>query len=174
MHRKLAEEFEADGDLKSAEEHYWQAGDGAAAVAMYRDAEQWADAYRCAKRNADERGDGKGAEQKQANIFNQKQKKPPHFSFQVLYMWAKSIGGDAAVKLLMRYEILYEAIDISLTKGFFFPFLTVLWFLTILVTLNLLLICAVLALASGCRKHNKNMRNIWRMKAIWTRPRSCI
>ena len=36
----------------------------------------------------------------------------------IVYSWAKSLGGDAAVKLLLRHELLEEAIGMAVTKRF--------------------------------------------------------
>lgn len=41
--------MESKGDLKEAEEQYMLAGDWSAAVNMYKNAEQWPDAFRIAK-----------------------------------------------------------------------------------------------------------------------------
>uniref|UniRef100_A0A914KFL7 Uncharacterized protein n=1 Tax=Meloidogyne incognita TaxID=6306 RepID=A0A914KFL7_MELIC len=94
--RRLAEELEQKGDLRAAEEQYMLAGDWAAAIDMYQQAGQWADAHRLAKASGGERAHK-----------------------QISYLWAKSLGGDAAVKLLLRHELLDEAINISVTKSDF-------------------------------------------------------
>lgn len=92
--RRLAEELEQKGDLKAAEEQYLLGGEWTAAMNMYREAEQWADAYRIAKFEGDDRAHK-----------------------QIAYLWAKSLGGDAAVKLLQRHSLLQESIDIGIDKG---------------------------------------------------------
>lgn len=45
----MAEELERKGDLSMAEEHYMLSGDWARAVEMYKQAEQWPEAFRIAK-----------------------------------------------------------------------------------------------------------------------------
>lgn len=89
----MAENLEARGDLKAAEEQYLLSGDWASAVNMYKEAEQWSDAYRIAKSEGSDRAHK-----------------------QVAYLWAKSLGGDAAVKLLMRHNLLQEAIDLGVSQ----------------------------------------------------------
>jgi intraflagellar transport protein 172 len=61
-HKKLAEDLERKGDLRSAEEQFMLAGEWAAAMGMYEQAEQWADAHRLAKSHGGDRA------HKQANI----------------------------------------------------------------------------------------------------------
>jgi intraflagellar transport protein 172 len=55
---------------------------------MYRSANKWEDAYRLAKAHGG-----------------------PAISKQVAYLWAKSLGGDSAVKLLSKFGLLEEAIE---------------------------------------------------------------
>ncbi|MFH4973753.1 hypothetical protein AB6A40_000462 [Gnathostoma spinigerum] len=95
-YKHLASEFEERGDFKSAEEQYLKAKDWKAAVNMYRAAEKWADAYRIAKQE--------GGESVQK---------------QVLFLWAKSMGGDSAVKLLQKFNLLDESIDFACDNGAF-------------------------------------------------------
>lgn len=95
-HKRLAEELEEKGDLKGAEEQYLLAGDWKAVVNMYKEAEQWADAYRVAR--------AEGGDKVHKHIA---------------YLWAKSLGGDSAVKLLQRYGLLNEAIDMGSERGDF-------------------------------------------------------
>ncbi|KAK5981847.1 Intraflagellar transport protein osm-1 [Trichostrongylus colubriformis] len=87
-HKKLGMEHEERGDLRSAEEEYLKAGDIKAAINMYREKEMWTDAYRLAR--------SEGGEQEQK---------------QVALLWAKSLGGEAGVKLLNKFGMLNEAID---------------------------------------------------------------
>lgn len=77
---------------------------------MYKEHEQWADAYRVAKAEGSERA------HKQARINHYEADKAQ--VIQVVYMWAKSLGGDAAVRLLQRYGMLGEAIDMAIEKGY--------------------------------------------------------
>ncbi|VDM37534.1 unnamed protein product [Toxocara canis] len=95
-HKHIAGDLEERGDLKAAEEQYLKAGDWKSAVNMYRAAEEWNDAYRIAKQEGGE------AAQKQ-----------------VAYLWAKSLGGDSAVKLLQKFNLLDESIDFACENGAF-------------------------------------------------------
>uniref|UniRef100_A0A914PIN1 Uncharacterized protein n=1 Tax=Panagrolaimus davidi TaxID=227884 RepID=A0A914PIN1_9BILA len=95
-HKRLAEELEEKGDLQGAEEQYLLGGDWKSAVNMYKEAGQWAEAYRIAKAHGGDRV-------------------PQH----IAYHWAKSLGGDSAVKLLQRHGLLNEAIDLGVEKGEF-------------------------------------------------------
>ncbi|CAJ0583461.1 unnamed protein product, partial [Mesorhabditis spiculigera] len=95
-HKRLGEEHEAAGDLKGAEEEFLKAGEYKMAIDMYRKAEQWSDAYRLAKT------EGGDTIQKQVG-----------------FLWAKSLGGDAAVKLLTRFNMLSDAIDFAIENGAF-------------------------------------------------------
>ncbi|KAJ1353159.1 Intraflagellar transport protein osm-1 [Parelaphostrongylus tenuis] len=87
-HKRLGMEHEERGDLRLAEEEYLKAGDIKAAINMYREKEMWTEAYRLARTE--------GGEQEQK---------------QVALLWAKSLGGEAGVKLLTKYGMLNEAID---------------------------------------------------------------
>ncbi|XP_041357336.1 intraflagellar transport protein 172 homolog isoform X2 [Gigantopelta aegis] len=87
-HQLLATELETEGNLRQAEQHFIEAGDWKAAVNMYRAHDSWDEAYRVAKNHG-----GQIAAK------------------QVAYMWAKSLGGDSAVKLLHKYGFLESAID---------------------------------------------------------------
>uniref|UniRef100_A0A914XG62 Anaphase-promoting complex subunit 4-like WD40 domain-containing protein n=1 Tax=Plectus sambesii TaxID=2011161 RepID=A0A914XG62_9BILA len=95
-HKHLASDLEEKGQLREAEQHYMDAGEWKSAVNMYRAAEQWEDAYRIAKAS------GGDTAQKQ-----------------VAYMWAKSLGGDSAVKLLQKFNLLDETIDLACDNGAF-------------------------------------------------------
>ncbi|CAJ0935299.1 unnamed protein product, partial [Mesorhabditis belari] len=95
-HKRLGEEHETAGDLKAAEEEYLKAGEYKMAIDMYRKAEMWSDAYRLAKT------EGGDIVQKQVG-----------------FLWAKSLGGDAAVKLLTRFNMLSDAIDFAIENGAF-------------------------------------------------------
>ncbi|KAL3102659.1 hypothetical protein niasHT_029470 [Heterodera trifolii] len=96
-HRRLAQELEDKGDLRGAEEQFLLSGDWTAAVEMYERTEQWADAHRIALNEAD----------------NDRAHK------QVAYQWAKSLGGDSAVKLLNKHQLLEETINMAITKNDF-------------------------------------------------------
>ncbi|XP_070555163.1 intraflagellar transport protein 172 homolog [Ptychodera flava] len=87
-HLHLAKELEAENTLRPAEHHYTEAGDWKAAVNMYRAHDMWDESYRIAKAHG--------------GVTAAKQ---------VAYLWAKSLGGDSAVKLLNRFGLLEAAID---------------------------------------------------------------
>ena len=87
----LAKELEANNNLKQAELYYVQGNDWKNAVNMYRRVDMWEDAYKIAKNNGG-----------------------PVASKQVAYLWAKTLGGDSAVKLLSKLGLLDQAIDYAL------------------------------------------------------------
>lgn len=84
----IAKKLEADEKYVQAEEYYVTAGEWKAAVNMYRNLDMWEDAYRVAKT----KGNDIAAKQ-------------------IAYLWAKSVGGDSAVKLLNKFGLLESAID---------------------------------------------------------------
>lgn len=108
-HKRLAEDLEDKGDYQAAEEQYMLAGDWKSAVNMYMEHEQWADAYRVARAEGGDR-----AHKQVAFLTN----RVVSSSLQVVYMWAKSLGGDAAVRLLQRYGMLGEAINMAIEKQY--------------------------------------------------------
>ena len=87
-HTHLAQELEGEGNHKSAESHFVSAGDWKSAVHMYRGVDLWEDAYRVAQNHGG-----------------------PHASKQVAFLWAKTLGGESAVKLLSKFGILEAGID---------------------------------------------------------------
>ena len=87
-HTHLAQELESEGNHKSAETHFIEAGDWKSAVHMYRGVDMWEDAYRVAQKHGG-----------------------PHASKQVAFLWAKTLGGESAVKLLNKFGILEQGID---------------------------------------------------------------
>ena len=87
-HTHLAQELEGEGNHKSAESHFVEAGDWKSAVHMYRAVDLWEDAYRVAQKHGG-----------------------PHASKQVAFLWAKTLGGESAVKLLTKFGILEQGID---------------------------------------------------------------
>ncbi|KAJ4427860.1 hypothetical protein ANN_23861 [Periplaneta americana] len=87
-HLHLAQQMEAENNWRGAEQHYLHAGDWKGAVNMYRATSMWEDAFRVAKTNG-----GSQASQ------------------QVAFLWAKSLGGDSAVKLLNKFNLLEISID---------------------------------------------------------------
>ncbi|XP_078486595.1 intraflagellar transport protein 172 homolog [Ciona intestinalis] len=86
-HLHLAKELENEGLLQQAEKHFIEPGEWKNAVNMYRQRDMWEDAYRVAKAHG-------GVAHKQ-----------------VAYLWARSLGGDSAVKLLTKFGLLETAID---------------------------------------------------------------
>uniref|UniRef100_A0A8C2G6B9 Intraflagellar transport protein 172 homolog n=1 Tax=Cyprinus carpio TaxID=7962 RepID=A0A8C2G6B9_CYPCA len=89
-HIHLAKELEAESRFQEAEYHYLEGQDWKAAVNMYRVNDMWEEAYRVSKTH------GGGSAHKQ-----------------VAYLWAKSLGGEAAVKLLSKFGFLESAIDFA-------------------------------------------------------------
>ncbi|XP_025050082.1 intraflagellar transport protein 172 homolog [Alligator sinensis] len=87
-HLHLGKELETEGRLQEAEYHYLEAKDWKAAVNMYRVNDMWEEAYRVAKAHGG------------ANSHKH-----------VAYLWAKSLGGEAAAKLLNKFGLLEMAID---------------------------------------------------------------
>ncbi|KAF7654055.1 hypothetical protein LDENG_00075250, partial [Lucifuga dentata] len=97
-HCHLAKELEAESRFSEAEYHFMEAEEWKAAVHMYRVSNMWEDAYRVAKNH------GGAIAQKQ-----------------VAYLWARSLGGEAAVKLLNKFGLLEYAIEFAV-ENFSFDF----------------------------------------------------
>lgn len=97
-HIHLAKELAAEGRFQEAEHHYIQAQDWKAAVNMFGTNEMWEEAYRVSKSH------GTTSSHKQ-----------------VVYLWAKNLGGDSAVKLLTKFGLLEEAVDFA-TENHSFDF----------------------------------------------------
>uniref|UniRef100_A0A4W6DEM9 Intraflagellar transport protein 172 homolog n=1 Tax=Lates calcarifer TaxID=8187 RepID=A0A4W6DEM9_LATCA len=97
-HLHLAKELEAESRFSEAEYHFMEAEEWKAAVHMYRVNDMWEDAYRVAKSHG-----GAGAQK------------------QVAYLWARSLGGEAAVKLLNKFGLLEHAIEFA-SSNFSFDF----------------------------------------------------
>lgn len=93
----LAKEFESIGNLKQAENYFVLGGDWKSAVNMYRRVDNWEDAYKVAKNNGG-----------------------PVAGKQVAYVWAKTLGGDSAVKVLNKLGLLEASIDIAVENGYIF------------------------------------------------------
>ncbi|XP_027706181.1 intraflagellar transport protein 172 homolog isoform X2 [Vombatus ursinus] len=87
-HLHLGKELEAEGRLQEAEYHYLEAQEWKATVNMYRSSGLWEEAYRVAKAHGG------------ANAHKH-----------VAYLWAKGLGGEAAVRLLSKLGLLEAAID---------------------------------------------------------------
>ncbi|KAM4521459.1 intraflagellar transport protein 172 homolog isoform 2-T2 [Odontesthes bonariensis] len=97
-HLHLAKQLEAESRFSEAEYHFMEAEEWKAAVHMYRVNDMWEEAHRVAKSHG-----GAGAQK------------------QVAYLWAKSLGGEAAVKLLNKFGLLEYAIE-SAAINFSFDF----------------------------------------------------
>jgi len=91
--------LEAAGNIHQAEYHLIQARDWKSAVSMYRNAGKWEDAYRIAKT--------------QGGLA---------WAKNIAFLWAKSLGGDSAVKLLSKFGLLEEAIDYATDNLLVFSF----------------------------------------------------
>uniref|UniRef100_A0A2K6RB56 Intraflagellar transport protein 172 homolog n=1 Tax=Rhinopithecus roxellana TaxID=61622 RepID=A0A2K6RB56_RHIRO len=87
-HLHLGKELEAEGRLQEAEYHYLKAQEWKATVNMYRASGLWEEAYRVARTQG-----GANAQK------------------HVAYLWAKSLGGEAAVRLLNKLGLLEAAVD---------------------------------------------------------------
>ncbi|KAG8522493.1 LOW QUALITY PROTEIN: Intraflagellar transport protein 172, partial [Galemys pyrenaicus] len=87
-HLHLGKELETEGRLQEAEYHYLEAQEWKATVNMYRSNGLWEEAYRVAKAHGG------------ANAHKH-----------VAYLWAKSLGGEAAVRLLNKLGLLEAAVD---------------------------------------------------------------
>ncbi|KAK4299690.1 hypothetical protein Pmani_028048 [Petrolisthes manimaculis] len=87
-HLHLAAQLEQENNYHEAEKHFIAGADWKAAVNMYRGADMWEDAYRVAKK---EGGANSGK--------------------QVAFLWARTLRGDAAVKLLNKFGLLEQCID---------------------------------------------------------------
>ncbi|XP_061785815.1 intraflagellar transport protein 172 homolog [Nerophis lumbriciformis] len=97
-HLHLAKELEGESKFSEAEHYLMEAKDWKAAVNMYRLHDMWEDAYRIAKSHG-----GANAQK------------------QVAYVWARSLGGEAAVKLLTKFGLLEYGIE-SASNNFLFDF----------------------------------------------------
>ena len=85
-----------ENSYSQAEKYFLRGKDWKAAVNMYRANNLWEDAYRIARIHA-----GETAEK------------------QLAFLWARSLGGDSAVKLLNRLGHMNDVIDIAATNGAF-------------------------------------------------------
>ncbi|KAL7748888.1 hypothetical protein RI367_005801 [Sorochytrium milnesiophthora] len=95
-HAFLAKALEADGAFKQAEHHYIESEDWKGAINMYCANNLFEDGYRIAKSHGG-----------------------PHASKQVAYLWARSLGGESAAKLLTKFALLDYAIDFASENGAF-------------------------------------------------------
>lgn len=90
---KVAELLEAEGNLRQAEHFLLEANKVSAAINMYRKVGKWEDCYRVAKSHGSPDGASK-----------------------VAVLWAHQLGGDSAVKLLTKLNLLDWAIDHALEQ----------------------------------------------------------
>ncbi|XP_053503578.1 intraflagellar transport protein 172 homolog isoform X4 [Ictalurus furcatus] len=99
-HIHLAKELEVEGRFQEAEYHYIQGQDWKTAINMYGTNEMWEEAYRVSKSHG--------------TVSTHKQ---------VVYLWAKNLGGETAVKLLNKFGLLEDAIDFAAeNRSFDFAF----------------------------------------------------
>ncbi|XP_072318787.1 intraflagellar transport protein 172 homolog [Eucyclogobius newberryi] len=89
-HLHLAKELELEARFSEAEHHFMEAGEWKGAINMYRANSMWEESHRIAKSHGG------------ANVQKQ-----------VAYLWAQSLGGEAAVKLLSRFSLLEYAIEFA-------------------------------------------------------------
>ncbi|KAK4305878.1 hypothetical protein Pmani_022263 [Petrolisthes manimaculis] len=87
-HLHLAAQLEQENNYHEAEKYFIAGANWKAAVNMYRGADMWEDAYRVAKK---EGGANSGK--------------------QVVFLWVRTLRGDAAVKLLNKFGLLEQCID---------------------------------------------------------------
>ncbi|KXS17578.1 hypothetical protein M427DRAFT_121993 [Gonapodya prolifera JEL478] len=95
-HLFLAKTLEADGDLKLAEQQFIDGKDWKGAVNMYCNNGSFEDGYRVAKLHG-----GTNAAK------------------QVVYLWARSLNGEGAVKLLTKLGLLETILDFAMENGAF-------------------------------------------------------
>ena len=90
-HLSLAAQFEKEGNLKLAEQHYISGKDWGKAVNMYRDANQWEDAVRVAKVNGG-----------------------PTAAKQVVLSRAMAVDAEEGVRLLVKFSLAEAGVDAAL------------------------------------------------------------
>eukprot|EP00048_Salpingoeca_helianthica_P023440 m.24360 g.24360 ORF g.24360 m.24360 type:complete len:1745 (-) comp8673_c1_seq1:35-5269(-) len=95
-HAHLAKELESDSHYVQAEQHYIAGGDWKGAVDMYRSRDMWEDAHRVAKQFGG-----------------------PIASQQIAYLWARTLGSDSAVKLLLKLAVLEPVIELACEQAAF-------------------------------------------------------
>jgi intraflagellar transport protein 172 len=89
-HLHLAQQLEAEGQFKQAERHYIDGGDWKSAVNMYRVNEMWEEALRVAKQYGG------------SNAY-----------VQVAVLWARAIGGESGLNLLIKFGLVEAAVDLA-------------------------------------------------------------
>ncbi|KAJ3089478.1 hypothetical protein HK102_006328 [Quaeritorhiza haematococci] len=97
-HLYLAKTLETEGNLRQAEHHYIEGKDWKSAINMYCANNMYEEAYRVGKAYGG-----------------------PNSAKQVAYLWARSLGGESAVKLLTKFGLLDAAIDFA-TENLAFDF----------------------------------------------------
>ncbi|KAJ3074648.1 hypothetical protein HDU98_010644 [Podochytrium sp. JEL0797] len=95
-HLYLGKTLETEGNFKQAEHHYVEGKDWKSAINMYCANNLYEDAYRVAKSHGGSNS-----------------------TKQVAYLWARSLGGESAVKLLTKFGLLEAAIDFATENGAF-------------------------------------------------------
>ncbi|KAI8611221.1 hypothetical protein BC830DRAFT_1069003 [Chytriomyces sp. MP71] len=95
-HLYLGKTLETEGNFKLAEQHYVEGKDWKSAINMYCANNLYEDAYRVAKSHGGSNS-----------------------TKQVAYLWARSLGGESAVKLLTKFGLLEAAIDFATENGAF-------------------------------------------------------
>ncbi|KAJ3030518.1 hypothetical protein HK097_005620, partial [Rhizophlyctis rosea] len=95
-HLYLGRTLEAEGNLKGAEHHFLEAGDWKSCVNMWCANNLFEEGYRVGKAYGG-----------------------PTSAKQVAYLWARSLGGESAVKLLTKFSLLSPAIDYATENGAF-------------------------------------------------------
>ncbi|KAJ3395502.1 hypothetical protein HDU92_005616 [Lobulomyces angularis] len=95
-HLYLARTLEGEGNLRLSEHHYVEGKDWKSAINMYCANNMHEEAYRVAKTYG--------------GVTSSKQ---------VAYLWARSLGGESAVKLLTKFNLLDAAIDFATENGAF-------------------------------------------------------
>jgi intraflagellar transport protein 172 len=127
----LAKELEQANNFKQAESYYIKGNDWKAAINMYRKMDNWEESYKIAKNYGG-----------------------PVPTKQVAYMWAKSLGGDSAVKLLTKLGLLEQCIDFAIENGLDFRHLKLISYYAYLILKNSVIVHLTL-LSSCARRHIK-------------------
>ncbi|XP_068198190.1 intraflagellar transport protein 172 homolog [Antennarius striatus] len=92
-YQNMAEMLQNESKFAEAEFYFLKAGEWGAAVQMYKSNGMWEESYRVAKNH------GEGDVHKD-----------------VVFMWARSLGGEAAVKLINKYGLVEYSIELCFDK----------------------------------------------------------
>ncbi|TPX36361.1 hypothetical protein SmJEL517_g01621 [Synchytrium microbalum] len=95
-HTFLAKQMESEGNLRGAEHHFVEGGDWKAAGSMYVANNMFEEGHRVAKTHGG-----------------------PNSANQIAYLWARSLGGETAAKLLSKFALLDAAIDYAMENNAF-------------------------------------------------------